>query len=180
MAIIRKETREDTGCIRHVLEQAFGRSSEADLVDALRQSEALLVSLLAVEEDQVVGHIAFSPVSIEPSHWTFGALGLAPLAVLPARQRRGVGAELVRCGLDECRRAGHRAVFVLGSPRFYQRFGFATTLPRGLRCSFEVAAELFMVTELVPAALAECTGTVRYRPEFDTASTKPPNTRIGY
>ena len=167
MITIRAETPKDIAAIRHVLEMAFGQTSEARLVEALRQADALITSLVAVEKERIIGHIAFSAVAIESQDTAMNAVALAPLAVLPAHQRRGVGSELVRRGLDHCRRAGYRAVLVLGKPAFYQRFGFMKATLHGIRCPFEVPDEAFMVAELFPGALAGHNGPVKYRPEFE-------------
>lgn len=137
-------------------------------MDALRGSGASPVSMVAVEDGTVVGHVLFSPVSIEPEPRNgLRAVGLAPLAVLPARQRRGVGSDLVKSGIEECRRRGYDAIFVLGDPAYYRRFGFAPAAARGLRCALPVPEEAFMVTETRPGALNGARGLVRFRPEFD-------------
>ena len=104
MITIRAETSKDLDAIRHVVEMAFGQTSEARLVEALRQADALIISLVAVEEEQIVGHIAscfvlivsLQLLAIESQDTTMNAVALAPLAVLPAHQRRGIGSELVR------------------------------------------------------------------------------------
>ena len=170
MITIRAETPKDIAAIRHVLEMAFGQTSEARLVEALRQADALIMALVAVENAQIVGHVAFSALAIESQDTAMNAVALAPLAVLPAHQRRGVGSELVRRGLDHCRRAGYRAVLVLGEPAFYQRFGFMKASLHGIRCPFDVPDEAFMALELFPRALAGHSGPVKYRPEFDLVS----------
>jgi putative acetyltransferase len=167
MITIRTETSEDIAAIRHVVEMAFGQASEARLVEGLRQADALITSLVAVAEEQIVGHIAFSVLAIESQDTTMNAVALAPLAVLPAHQRRGIGSELVRRGIDHCSRAGYRAVLVLGEPAFYQRFGFIKASLHGIRCRFDVPNEAFMAAELFPDALAGYRGMVKYRPEFD-------------
>jgi len=113
-----------------------------------------------------VGHILFSPVTVESETTSFVAAGLGPMAVLPREQGRGVGSDMVRAGLRECLRIGHDAVVVLGNPTFYSRFGFETARPKGLRYESPVPDELFMVVELVPGALAGRGGVVHYRPEF--------------
>jgi putative acetyltransferase len=166
VADIRAETAADEPGVRRVNELAFGRASEADLVDALRRALPSAISLVAVEEFDVVGHVFFSPVTVESAHGAFDALALGPLAVLPDRQNEGIGAALVRAGLEECLRRGERVVFVLGHPRYYPRFGFRPSKPLGIDCEYDVPADVFMVAELEPGALAGRRGTVRYRPEF--------------
>jgi putative acetyltransferase len=119
MITIQAETPKDTAAIRHILEMAFGQASEARLVEALRQADALITSLVAVEKERIVGHIAFSAVLIESLRATANVVALAPLAVLPIYQRRGIGGELVRRGLTQCRQLGQWGVLVLGEPAFY-------------------------------------------------------------
>jgi putative acetyltransferase len=163
---IRAEQTADIAAVRRVNEQAFGRTHEAALVDALRVVSHPQVSLVAVADGQVVGHIFFSPVMIESETSTAAALGLAPMAVLPEYQRQGVGSQLVREGLRACRRIGCNVVVVLGHPEYYPRFGFVPASRKGLRSEYEVPDEAFMVTELEPGALGGQRGLVKYRPEF--------------
>ncbi len=167
---IRDERAEDASAVRRVIERAFGQAGEADLVDALRRVDALTVSLVAEHDGAIVGHIAFSPVTIHASDATHDGVGLAPLAVLPEEQRRGIGAALVQAGFDACRERGHRLVVVVGHPAYYQRLGFSTALQFGLECSIPVPVEAFLVAELSPGALTGCSGVVRYRPEFEAVS----------
>lgn len=164
--VIRPEAPQDQSAVFRINELAFGQPNEARLVDALRPAARPYLSLAAVEGDQVVGHILFTPVTIEFEGSASSALGLAPMAVIPERQRQGIGSQLVREGLDECARQGHGVVVVLGHPRFYPRFGFVTAATRGLRCEYPVPDEVFMVAELIPGALQGRTGLVKYRPEF--------------
>ena len=166
MLIVRAETPEDRGSVRRVNELAFETAAEANLVDALREGGAAHVSLVAEEGGRVVGHILFSPVSIESAGGDWEATGLGPMAVLPERQGRGVGSALVREGLRECLRRGREVVFVLGHAEYYPRFGFRTAGPLGVTCEFPAPEEFFMVAELTPGALAGRAGLVRYRPEF--------------
>jgi putative acetyltransferase len=93
-------------------------------------------------------------------------MGLAPLAVTPARQRSGVGSALVRSGLEECARRGFGAVIVLGHASYYPRFGFVPASRFGIRGEYNVPDDVFMATELVPGFLAGKSGTIRYHPEF--------------
>jgi putative acetyltransferase len=166
MIIVRAETVEDHPAVHRVHELAFGRPHEAALVDALREVAHPQVSLVAVKDGQVVGHIFFSTVSIESEDSVFTALGLAPMAVLPEYQKQGIGSQLIREWVKECQRMGHNLVVVLGHPEYYPRFGFTPAKPKGLRCEYPVPDEVFMVAELTPGALGGRQGLVKYRPEF--------------
>jgi putative acetyltransferase len=168
MITIRAETAGDIPAVRRVNELAFGQPDEADLVDALRAAAHPHISLVAAAEGYVAGHIFFSPVTLEGQGSTPTALGLAPMAISPEYQRRGIGSRLVREGLKECRRIGCDVVVVLGHPGYYPRFGFVPASRRGLRCEYPVPDEVFMVFELKPDALPG-PGLVRYRPEFGGA-----------
>ena len=166
MVSIRPEAPKDIDAIGYVNEQAFGQPVEAAIVDKLRNRNALTISLVATIGNEVVGHIAFSPVLIESECSSFEAVALAPMAVLPAHQRKGIGSQLVRAGLGECHRLGHDIVVVLGHPNYYPRFGFVPGKQRGIDCEFEVPDEAWMVLELREGALAGRSGTVKYQPEF--------------
>lgn len=162
---IRRERPEDGVAVRIINERAFAGTEEAELVDALRAADGVTLSLVAEVDGALVGHLLFSAVSIVP----FGcqeAVALAPMAVLPEYQRRGIGSQLVQSGLDELKAAGG-AVVVLGHPTFYPRFGFVPASRFGLRCDYEYPDEAYMALELSPGALAGLEGgVVHYRPEF--------------
>lgn len=164
--IIRHEQPGDIDSIRHVVEQAFGQPEEAQLVDELRENNKFTLSLVAVIDDRVVGHILFTPVTIYSDDQSFTAIGLAPLAVLPELQSHGIGSALTREGLDQLRESGHECVVVLGHPKYYPRFGFVPASCYGIKCEYNVADEVFMLQELRQNTLAGRTGTVRYQPEF--------------
>lgn len=154
--------------MHEVNERAFGQVAEAKLVEALRRTADPQLSLVAETEGQIIGHIFFSPVELEPARGAVAAMGLAPMAVLPEHQRRGVGSMLVRKGLQACKQRGVRAVVVLGHPKYYPRFGFKPAREFGLQCEYDVPAEAFMVMELKPGALAgRRSGTVKYHAAFD-------------
>ena len=163
--MIRREEARDIGEVRIVNQRAFGQPDEAGIVDALR-GLADAISLVAAMDDQVVGHILFTPVSIDGADPRLVASGLAPMAVIPEFQRRGIGSALVHAGLEACRAAGHDLVVVLGHAEYYPKFGFVTAAKHGLRCEYPVPPEVFMVNELRPGSLARARGLVRYRPEF--------------
>src|SRR5262249_2325845 len=136
--LVRPEAPGDVGAVRLVCEQAFGGPGEANLVDALRRNGKVTLSLVAEVRGAVVGHVLFSPAGIAPAGGPGEVVGLAPLAVLPVYQRRGVGSALVRAGLAGLLAAGHGAVVVLGHPGYYPRFGFQPAAGFGLRCKYGV------------------------------------------
>jgi len=169
MLTIRWETPEDKVAIRNVNEEAFSQKEEAEIIEKLRNRGVLTISLVAIQDGEIVGHIAFSPVVIESESSNFEAIALAPMAVLPMYQRQGIGSEMVRAGLEECRRLGHEIVVVLGHPDYYPRFGFILAKPKGIDCEFEVPEEAWMILELREAALAGRRGVVRFQPEIKAA-----------
>ena len=114
----------------------------------------------------VVGHILFTEVSIEDSDPCPRVLGLAPLAVLSEFQRKGIGTALMRHSLERCRDMGHDVIVVVGHPEYYPKFEFLPASRYGLRCEYDVPAEVFMVLELRVGALQGIRGLVRYQPEF--------------
>jgi putative acetyltransferase len=162
--ILRPEQPPDHDAIRDVNRLAFGQEDEARLVDALREGGYARVSLVAELDGLVVGHVLFSDLPIVTEAGKVEALALAPLAVLPSHQNRGVGSTLVREGLRVCRVRGHRIVIVLGHPGFYHRFGFSAGLAEPLRSTY--SGESYMALELVPGALDGVEGEVRYPPPF--------------
>lgn len=161
---MRFERPDDAAGIRETNELAFESPLEAGLVDALRGSADYL-SLVATMDEQIVGHILFTPVRLEPPAGAAIA-GLAPMAVRPEHQRLGIGGQLIRAGLDACRDRGYSAVVVLGHPEYYPRFGFVPGHTFGLTCEFPTPPEAFMAIELVPDALKGVSGLARYLPAF--------------
>lgn len=165
MIVIRNEKSEDFANVYQVNELAFERKDEANLVERLRAVEPH-ISLVAVNDEKIVGHIFFSEVTLTPENKNLKAIGLAPMAVLPEFQNQGVGSELVKQGLEECKNRGFELVVVLGHPEYYPRFGFTTAKEKGIDCEYEVPDEAFMILELKPEVLNGKTGTIKYRPEF--------------
>jgi putative acetyltransferase len=168
MLIIRAETAKDADAVRKLNKKAFKGNSESKLVDALRGSDGFIpgLSLVAEKSGKVVGHILFSPIKIRDQKGATPALALAPMAVLPDYQNQGIGAELVKYGLNECRQLGHKIVVVVGHPEYYPRFGFVKAGEKGLKLPFEAPDEVFMVLELAPGALNDISGTIEYPKEF--------------
>ena len=168
--MIRREEPRDADAVRRVNELAFGERTEANLVRELTAASASTLSLVAEKDGYVVGHILFSPVTIETPAGQVTAIGLAPMAVLPDQQRKGIGTRLVQEGLAELRRLGHEVVVVVGHPDYYPRFGFKRASQFGLRTEIDCPDEAFMAIELRPGALAGRGGMVRYRPDFVASS----------
>ncbi len=162
---IRPETPADRATVRAVNEAAFGTRAEADLVEALHRKDIPLISLVAEVEGMVVGHILFSPVSLA-GHAHMNFMGLAPMAITPDYQRRGIGSALVRQGLTHCKDLGCCAVVVVGHPEYYPRFGFVPADKYALRCEYDVPANVFMVAELKAGALNGASGLARYDDAF--------------
>jgi putative acetyltransferase len=157
---IRAERPEDISAVRRVNELAFGRPEEADAVDRLRQAKMMFLSLVAEDGGAIV----------ECAGQRVVGMGLAPLAVIPDRQRQGIGSDLVRRGLDLLRADGSPFVLVLGHPAYYPHFGFERASVHGLACQWkDVPDEAFMVLVFDPVALRGVTGVARYRDEFDAA-----------
>jgi putative acetyltransferase len=141
--VIRPERAEDAAAVADVVTAAFGRPDEARLVEALRPAAAL--SLVAQDErGGVVGHVMLSHVGLGPG----SAVALAPLAVAPEQQRRGIGAALVRAALAEAEARGEALVLVLGDPGYYGRFGFRPATALGIESPFAGAGDAFQALPL--------------------------------
>lgn len=165
--IIRAEKEEDYGGVYEVNEQAFGRPDEANLVDRLREANAVTLSLVGVLDGRIIAHVLFSPVVLEMEGGeTAEGVGLGPVAVLPEYQSQGFGSQLIREGIRQCREAGQGFMVVLGHPEYYPRFGFRPSIEFNIRSHFDVPPEAFMVMELKRGVLAGKSGLIRYRPEF--------------
>ena len=164
---IRSETNYDIDAIDEVNRLAFGRVDEGLLVNELRRAGAVLCSLVAVVDGEIVGHVLFSPATLENEGAVTEIAALGPVAVRPEFQRQGAGGRLIRAGLDRCRELDYGVAVVLGHSSYYPRFGFRPSRPLGIRWEHNAPEEAFMVMELRPGALAGLRGVVRYRPEFD-------------
>lgn len=161
--IIRPERMGDHDVIRDVTAAAFAGHPHSDqteplIIERLRDAHALALSLVAEEDGVVIGHVAFSPVTITPV--AAGWYGLGPVSVRPDRQGRGAGSALIREGLDRLREMGAAGCVVVGDPGFYRRFGFASdpalVFPG-------CAPQYFMFLGLSETRVS---GTVSYHPAF--------------
>ncbi|HMV51615.1 MAG TPA: N-acetyltransferase [Blastocatellia bacterium] len=172
MIVVRREKPEDIALIHQINAQAFGREAEANLVDALRRNGKVTLSLVAEDNGRVIGHILFSPVTIDPQmiempEGSMDGIGLAPMAVAPERQNEGIGSRLVAEGLRQCREAGHRFMVVLGHANYYPRFGFAPASRYNVKSEYDVRDEVFMIRELQQGSLLGIAGTAKYQSEFN-------------
>jgi putative acetyltransferase len=156
--ITRDEQVADRAAIHEVVKAAFGRRGEADLVDRLREDGSVAISLVALDDEEIVGHILLSKMEAP-----FAALGLAPLAVSPGRQHSGIGSRLVRAALERANNEGWQAVFVLGDPEYYGRFGFDASLASGFGSPY--AGPHFMVLAL-KGELPVSAGAITYARPF--------------
>jgi putative acetyltransferase len=163
MIIIRQEVTTDFNTVHKINELAFEQTDEADLVEQLRARDAEVLSLVAVVDDRIMGHIFFSPVTIESSDGELSGVGLGPMAVLPEFQNQGIGSALVADGLKRLKADGAGFVVVLGHPRYYPRFGFVPASQHGVRCQWDVPDDVFMIQLFREMT---CSGLARYRPEF--------------
>jgi len=166
--VIRAETAADIHAVRKLNKKAFKGNSESKLVDAIREADYFIPGLCIVAEKGgiIVGHILFSPIKIMDDGKVTPALALAPMAVSPEYQNQGVGSALIKYGLKECAKLGHKIVIVVGHDEYYPRFGFVRAIDKGLKLPFEAPDEVFMALELVPGALGGVKGMVDYPPEF--------------
>ncbi len=164
---IRQEKKKDWPAIADLNTAAFETPKVAAIIAALRKNKvAPLVSLVAEEQYAVVGHVIFSPVSL-PSFPKLKIMALGPLAVAPDKQRHGIGAQLVQCGLKKCKDLGAGAVIVLGHPTYYPRFGFTRATDRGISCALARNPDAFMLIELKQGYLVGASGSVEYDEAFN-------------
>ena len=166
MITIREEQPQDIKIIHDLNKRAFGQTQEADLVDRLRQTCDDLLSLVALIENEVVGHILFTPVVVEGEQEVLQGMALAPMAVLPEYQRQGIGSELVRNGIEKLNKRQCPFIIVLGHAEYYPRFGFEPASRYGIRSEWEVPDEAFMILFLGEFEMQGGVALARYRPEF--------------
>ena len=154
----RPESSPDAQAIDALTAAAFGQRDEANLVEALRASGDIELSLVGEEVGQTVGHVLFSKLQVPE-----GCLALGPISVLPDRQRQGIGSSLIEAGLNHFRETQWRGMFLLGEPDYYGRFGFSREAAAGFETPYP--ADYFMALELVPGGLDQ-KGPVVYAAPF--------------
>ena len=161
---IRRQTAEETSAVLEVEREAFERPEEAQLVERLLADVPEVISIVAILDGSVVGHVLFSPAYLKSHAATVQIGALGPVAVQKDVRRCGVGARLIEFGLGECWNAGWPAVIVLGAPAYYSRFGFARADGYGIRCALDVPAEAFLV--LSRSLLLGGSTVAEYHPAF--------------
>jgi putative acetyltransferase len=163
--ILRGEHFEDYSAIRKVNCLAFGQESEANLIEALRNYPGFNPELSVVAEVNglILGHILFSQLSVIPEHQRVASL--APMAVLPERQRQGIGSKLVEEGVKRLRMIKFDAVFVLGHIEYYPRFGFSLDAAKNVVCPY--SGDHFMGLELRGGILSSARSQLVYPPPFE-------------
>jgi putative acetyltransferase len=166
MITIRPERPDDLPTIRQVNNLAFGRSEEAQLVDRLRENCRDLISLVALAEDHLVGHILFTPVNLNGTGRSLVGTGLGPLAVRPDYQQQGIGSTLVRQGIENVMEQGSPFIVVLGHSTYYPRFGFEPAGRFGIRSQWKVPNHAFMILVLDETAMRGLSCLAEYQPEF--------------
>lgn len=166
--VIRDRKPADDEVIRQLNDQAFGGRDESGLIEALRSTDLAVIELVAIESAAIVGHILFSRLDLMLDERPVRSLALAPMSVLPSRQRAGIGSDLVRSGIERAQHDGWEAVIVLGHPAFYSRLGFSAALAHCIEAPF--SGEAFMALALRPGALDGLAGRVTYAPPFGALS----------
>ena len=164
--LVREETPQDHEAIREVNRLAFDGDAEVRLIDRLRADGDVVLSLVAQIDGEVVGHILFSKLESKTTGRGIKAVALAPMAVSPEFQERGIGTAMIERGLALCRERGYTVVVVLGHPDYYPRFGFSREKAQALESPYSELGEAYMALELVPGALDGVSGTVRYAAAF--------------
>jgi len=168
---IRLEQPKDIDEVRLLNDTAFAQPTEGRIVDKLRKSCKGILSLVAISNNKVIGHILFSPVTIETQSDVIEGMGLAPMAVLPEWQNQGIGSKLVKEGLRIVNSTKCPFLSVLGHENYYPRFGFQRASKYGLQSQWEgIPDEAFMAMILNDSVMKGVSGIVRYRDEFDEAT----------
>jgi predicted N-acetyltransferase YhbS len=168
---LRKEEEKDYTEVESLLNKAFGQKNEGILVNRLRKNPDFIpkLSLVAEYKNIIVGYILFFPIIIVSGTIHHTSLALAPMAVLPDFQKKGIGKRLINTGLMRAKDAGFSSVIVLGHPEYYPRFGFKPASGYNIKPEFDVPDNVFLAKELKDGGLKNISGTVHYPEEFKEA-----------
>ena len=165
---IRREERDDYNEIRIINELAFNQKNEGKLLDDLRKKSDFnnLLSLVAETKGRIVGHILFYPIKIKNEKEEFIVLSLAPMAVHPDYQNKGIGIKLVKEGLEAAKETGYNSVIVVGHPNYYPRFGFSPASKWNIKLPIECPDDVFLAIELKKDSLKNVSGLVEFPKEY--------------
>ena len=173
MITIREEEIKDYEEVEKVIEESFKTAEftdndEHNLVRRLRKSNEFIkeLSLIAEDNNKIVGHILLTKAFIKNNNRECETLALAPLAVLPDYQNRGIGKSLINMSIEKAREMGYKSIVVLGHENYYPKFGFKKTSDYGIKAPFDVPDEAYMILELIPNALNGVNGVVEYSKDF--------------
>lgn len=172
MVTIRQEQKNDYRKTEEVVKEAFlneefSDKKEHELVKRIRECDAFIpeLSIVAVDEE-IVGHIMLSKITIEQGGTTVDSLALAPVSIAPSHQKKGIGGKLITAALEKAKELGYGSVVVLGHPEYYPKFGFERASQWNIKAPFEVPDEVFMVMELRENTLQGVEGIVQYSSAF--------------
>ena len=163
---IRIEKSTDVDKIWNINAEAFETEAETNLVNALRDSGVSYISLVAEKDNELVGHILFTPVELVGDDTGLKLMGLAPMSVVPKVQNRGIGSVLVEAGIEQCVSKGFDAIAVLGHPEYYPKFGFVPSVKYDIKSEYDVPDEAFMMLELTKGSLQGKQGSIKYHEAF--------------
>lgn len=166
---IRSEKKQDYNKITEINNLAFGQKNEGKLIENLRKTDNFIteLSLIAENDNEMIGHILFYPVIIKSENTKYKSLALAPMSVIPKYQRKGVGTKLVIEGLNIATKLGYESVIVLGHSEYYPKFGFKPASKWNIKAPFEVPDNVFLALELKANSLKDKSGIVEYPKEFN-------------
>jgi len=163
--IIKKTSHSDLNDVLRIQKEAFGHDEESNLVNSLMRDDSAkpLVSLLAIDNGEAVGHILFTKVWVTGREKSVSAMILAPLAILPHAQNKGIGGKLIKEGLEQLSKSKVDLVFVLGHPGYYPRYGFKPAGALGFEAPYPIAeknADAWMVQELKSGVIENISGKI--------------------
>lgn len=170
MISIREEKKTDLNPIKQINDLAFGQAQEGNVIDKIRDSESPILSLVAEIDNTVVGHIFYSLAEIESHEKKIIGMGLAPMAVLPKHQNRGIGKRLINESIALLKEKETPFIIVLGHEDYYPKFGFELASKYGIKCQWDgVPDEAFMIMILDRKKMLNVHGVAKYRDEWNEA-----------
>ncbi|ASG68375.1 N-acetyltransferase [Francisella halioticida] len=161
---IRYEQLKDQELVYELIASSFETDDEEKLVRLLHTDHQSLISLVAEVDNAIVGQIILSKMVVKNNN--LNIYGLAPMSVSPKYQDQGIGTKLVEAVIKEAKKNNIDAIFVLGHPSYYPRFGFKPTVQYEIKCQYDVPSDVFMVLDLTQKLEFLKNQTVYYAKEF--------------